>query len=146
MTEEQFKEQIKRLRAEYGDKYYGAERIRLLKQMFLKDRADEFEAAITQLICNARFAPLGRELDKEMQLQRNLSEQRLSQSNASLVGIMENAYDPAQYDDPDVRERIQGRIQLVKDYTRGKLTKKQFSEGCDFYDRAGGIPMKHSCT
>ena len=58
MTEENFKKQIGRLRAEYGDKAYGEERVKVIWQWAKRLHAELFELTVSEALGNCAHAPL----------------------------------------------------------------------------------------
>jgi hypothetical protein len=144
MNIELFQEQIARLQEVYGKNAYPSERQKLMWRTFANTPDVVFLDAVNFLIMSKRATPLHKDfhdaITEAWEAKKNL--ERQAAQDRDMLGVLENAYDPKQYDDPAVRERIQGRIKLVRDFTGGRITKRQFDEGCDFYDRNAGIPTK----
>jgi hypothetical protein len=135
MKYETFQNQMARLKDTYGSKSYGVERQKILWDAFKKCSDEEFLETVTELIATYRSAPMLKEFDVAMVIAERRTKERLFFSGPESVGdILEKMYIPASYDDPDVRERILGRIKLVKDYSRGLITREQFDQALDFYE------------
>jgi len=140
MTIDHFERELKRLRETFpgGDKFYTPHRIAMLWKRIGKDADDAwFSHIIEEAIDTQRTAPLPRWFYDKWSEELNNRKTRQYQAEAgagSYYDQLQNAYDPKEYDDPAVRERIEGRIKLVKDLTTGVISKKQFKQGCDFFD------------
>lgn len=140
MTYETFSNQVKRLQEVYGEKAYPPERQKLLWRTFQNDSNEVFCEAIDDIILTYRSTPMHKEIHDAITEARRRDHERKrlpSYGDGSVLSILQSAYNPANYEDESMRMRIKGRIKLVNDYTSGRLTKKQFDEGCDFYDKAG---------
>ncbi len=144
MTYELFVLELKRLQGVYGDKSYPSERQRLMWRTFSDTPDQVFTDTVNFLIMSKRSMPLHKDfhdaIREAWQAKKNQEQQALHDRN--LIQIMQNAYDPKQYDDPQTRERIKGRIKLLADHTSGKIKRDAFWQGCDFFDSAAGFELE----
>lgn len=138
MTYELFSSCIERLKTDWPHAY-GPEKQKALWAK-LKHYSDEFMLDATEeLIANRRAAPVLKDfLDHCDLFERRRLEQNRNQ-NLSMLQVLESKYNPANYNDPQVRERIKARLALVKKYTTGQISKEQFLQGCDFYNKLANI-------
>jgi len=141
VTKEVFQEQIKRLADVYGPKAYPSERVKVLWLTFNRVGDEQFIDSVSYLIMNFRAAPLIKEFSEVVNSAETRRKEQLRQQadGTSMLDILNRAYHAADYSDAGVRERVEKRMKLAKDYSELRITKKQFVEGCDFLDRAGGI-------
>lgn len=139
MTREHYDRQIERLKNQWPNSYSPERMMGFWYQ--LSKFSDEFMTdAVSEFIANSRSAPLLNEfLEYQEQHSRRKGFYHGIPHETDIASLMQKAYNPADYSDPDVRERIQGRINLVKQYSGRLITRRQFDEGCDYYDRAAGI-------
>lgn len=135
-----FQEEMMRLKSVYGERLYPEERMRVIWRTFQNEPDVVFIDAVEFMIASCRSAPMMKEMHDCVNEARNAKKERDRQASSGLGGPFgDTVYNPALYSDSRVRERIQGRIKLAVDYSNRLLTKKQFDEGCDFYDRAAGF-------
>lgn len=146
MDREIFKLQIQRLKNQWPNSY-GAEREARIFAVWNKTDESIFSEMIDIAIDTFRAAPLPADLPKlEQEAIKARGLRRDSGSAFSFSTFFEEKYNPANYTDPIVRERVKGRIQLVRDYSRSLITAKAFDEGRDFYDipaaKEAGLSLK----
>lgn len=148
MTKEVFQEQMKRLENVFGERAYPAERQRVLWTTFQRVQDETFVDVVSYLIANFRSTPLLKEFHEACErCERERKERdRYNCNSRNSIEFLQKTYDPGQYKDPMVRQRIEGRLKLVRDYWSGQITQKQFIEGCNFYDRASGIEVGNAIT
>jgi hypothetical protein len=134
MQLEVFQDQIQRLKATYGEKNYPEERVKVLWAQFKKVENIEFADAVTYLIANYRAAPMLHEIEKEVQLAINRSQEHwLRSADRNLYGIVQDA---AKYNKKADPEFVKACLKLLRDKLDGKINNKQFNEGCDLLDKA----------
>lgn len=136
MSPDEFQVQLDRLKNTFGPRSYPGERSEHIFQCLKSLQIGVFEQLVTDAIAGMRSAPLLKDFN-ELLAKRNAKPDRQEWGD-----FFQETYNPANYDDTQVRERIQARINLIKDYAARKITKRQFDEGCDFYDMAAGIPLE----
>lgn len=136
MNTELFNAQIQRLKNQWPHAY-GGERLARIYAVWKNTSIVFFTEMIDIAIDEYRSAPLAVDFPKlEQEALKRRSLVRSETTCGSPLNILEAAFVPAHYSNVSVRERIHGRIALVKDYSRGAITKTQFDEGCNFYDAA----------
>jgi len=139
VIQEHFRREIKRLQETFpgGDRFYTAHRVAMLWRHLERADDDWFTHTVNDAIDTQRTAPLPRWFFDQWTKELEARKQRQSYDGVpgqSMYDQLKNAYDPKEYADPAVRERIEARLKLVGEFTTGKINKKHFDEGCDFYD------------
>lgn len=136
-----FQINIARLQREWRNSF-GDEKKRLFWDK-LQGFTDEFMIdATNEFIANRRAAPVLSdflEYVDEYYKRKRTAEEREA---LTMAGFLDAKYDPANYDDTETRARIKGRLELVKQFAAKRITKRQFDQGCDFYDKAAGLDPK----
>lgn len=142
MTKECFQEQMNRMIGTYGERAYPPERLKTIWLTFQRLPDGDFVDVVSHLIMNYRATPLMKEFhDAATEADTRRKEAMRTYGSGSVADILRANYVPASYEDPNARARIEGRLKLVSDYTNRRISKMQFADGCDFYDRAGGITL-----
>lgn len=99
---------------------------------------DDFSEAVDHLIANHRAAPMLDDLCRaceEVRARRQHQQVRDGYaSRAGLPGAIRDAEANNRTADPDY---VKACVQLLQDKWTGKLTRKQFSEGCTYLDEVG---------
>lgn len=144
MQKQCFNDQIRRLTEVYGEKAYTPERQKTLWLTFQRLSDTEFEDAVTFLIMTFRSTPLLKEFHEAVKEAEQVTKNRLreAQDVRDAFGFLRATYKHAEFSDTATRERVLGRINLVRDYQSRKITRKHFEEGHQFYDKAAGIDSK----
>lgn len=130
MTKQEFEIQVERLNSQWPNGY-RQERKALLWSAFQNVPIDDFQTAISFCITNCRGLPLLPEIDKavnEAKAARFTSEVR---GRSGIPQVLNEAADNNKTAEP---EFVRACLKLLDDRTRGKLTMKQFLEGCDYLD------------
>lgn len=134
MTNEFFITQVKRLKDVYGEKAYPDERVRLMWNAFKNCFDEVFKEACDDLITHRRTAPMLPEMLEAVDVCINRDKERRLQTQQVISGQDVLTQMKAASKISPNKDFSSMCIKLLDDYQKGKLTKKQFEEGCDFLD------------
>jgi hypothetical protein len=100
-----------------------------------------FIDAVEFMIATYRAAPMMKEMHDAVNEARAAFKQREAQTteNRNMFEQMREGYNHAKFDDAEVAKRVKGRIELAQQYAVGKINKKHFTDGMNFYDKAAGF-------
>jgi len=141
MTHDTFAEQIKRLQEVYGERAFPGERQKILWATFKGLSDAEFVDAVSFLLMTYKSTPLLKEFHtaaKEVEEARKGLQRQYADAQ-SAYKILGRAYKHAEFSNLETKKRVAGRLNLVKEFSIGKITKRHFLEGCNFYETAAGL-------
>ncbi len=134
MTHQAYAKQIDRLKNAYGDKNYAPERIKTLFTRLSAWTDEEFAIAVDNQIAKSRSAPLGEELLEELELVRKQKQADYYNTFSKINNPEELMHEAANVNQTADPEFVKACIKLLADKNSGKISMKQFLEGCDFLD------------
>lgn len=143
MTFEFFTNQMRRLNSQWKNSY-GEERTKRLWTIWKNCEESLFAEIVDRGLDTYRAAPLTDDfakLEQEVRNQRAKFRDYDGLTGGGFGQVLESAHKFAKYDDLSVRDRNKARIKLLNDFATGRITKKQFVQGCDFYDKAAGLSI-----
>lgn len=135
MIETTYVAQINRLKEVFGERHYAPLRAGIMWQSFRHIPDAQFTRAVDLSLQTLRAAPLVPELQKMIEIVRAEDKQREREYSLNQIQTPEDVMDAAsktnQTADP---EYVKLCIKLAADKNSGKISMKQFLEGCDFLD------------
>lgn len=136
MTRTHFNSQIERLRSQWHGAY-GPERLALLWHAW--ERVDDgvFTDVVDRALITQRAAPLAEDLARiEGELREERARARLGSTPGEAIGgIWGQMQRAARHTKGCDKEFVQACLKLLRDKLSGRLSHKQFLEGCDYLDQ-----------
>lgn len=139
LNKEHFKKEIERLQDQWP-KGYNPQRQALIYQALKGTNNIFFTDAINHMLATKRAQPLLPEFETfEREWNRNRSyAQGQRNADASISGILKNAEKYSQADS----EIVEASMSLIRGITNGKITHRQFDEGCGVLYKVIGLQYK----
>ena len=136
MKAETFHAQLKRLRTQWPHSY-GEDRERILFQMLKPVDDSVFVDAVTECLMKCRQAPLGDELNQEIERARGRERERAwRQTDGSMLGVLHHAADNNKAANPD---HVAACMKLITGYLDKRYSKAQLQQGVAVLEAASGM-------
>lgn len=135
MERSEFQVQIRRLVSTYNERAYPSERVELFWRAFKTQSALVFSEAVDECIGTQRQPPMFQELTAAVEQARLREVQRMQVLSArGYLGVLEDAAPKAH--NPEFAAEC---VKLVRNFTTGRINRRQFDEGCGILEQVAEI-------